>query len=67
MHVVIVGGGNTGSYLAKMLLESPRSTAERESPQREGQHTVRIIESRQALLEKLAKELPSEVVLSGDG
>jgi trk system potassium uptake protein TrkA len=53
MHVVIVGGGNTGSYLAKMLIE--------------GQHTVRIIEERPVILEKLLKELPPEVVLAGDG
>jgi trk system potassium uptake protein len=53
MYVIIVGGGNTGSYLAKILLE--------------GKHTVRIIESRQALLEKLHAELPAEVVVHGDG
>lgn len=53
MHVVIVGGGNTGSYLAKMLLK--------------GGHSVRIIEERPAILEKLRKELPVEVVLTGDG
>jgi len=53
MHVVIVGGGNTGSYLAKMLHDA--------------QHSVRIIEARPALLEKLNKELPAEVVLAGDG
>ncbi|GAB4493394.1 MAG: NAD-binding protein [Anaerolineales bacterium] len=53
MHVVIVGGGNTGSYLAKMLIE--------------GRHSVYIIEERPAILEKLYKELPPEVVLAGDG
>lgn len=53
MHVVIVGGGNTGSYLAKMLIE--------------GGHSVRIIEERPFILEKLRKELPAEVVLAGDG
>jgi trk system potassium uptake protein len=53
MHVVIVGGGNTGSYLAKMLLEN--------------EHVVRIIEERPALLEKLILELPAEVVIPGDG
>ncbi|MEJ5226000.1 MAG: NAD(P)-binding protein, partial [Anaerolineales bacterium] len=53
MHVVIVGGGNTGSYLAKMLIE--------------GKHTVRIIEERPALLEKLYVELPHECIIAGDG
>lgn len=53
MHVVIVGGGNTGSYLAKMLIE--------------GHHTVRIIEERPTLLEKLYNELPGECIIPGDG
>ncbi len=53
MYAVIVGGGNTGSHLAKMLLE--------------GQHTVRIVEERPNLLEKLATELPTGVVVAGDG
>lgn len=53
MHVVIVGGGNTGSYLAKILLE--------------GQHSVYIIEERPFILEKLRNELPHKVVLAGDG
>ncbi len=34
MFVIIVGGGNTGSYLAKLLLE--------------GGHTVKVIEERPA-------------------
>jgi len=53
MYVIIVGGGNTGSHLAKILLE--------------GNHKVRIIEERPALLEKLASELPAEVIVAGDG
>jgi trk system potassium uptake protein len=53
MYVIIVGGGNTGSHLAQILLS-------------EG-HTVRIIEERPALLEKLKTELPAEAVISGDG
>ncbi len=53
MFVVIVGGGNIGSHLANMLLD--------------GGHTVKVIEERQSLLEKLPKELPPEVIVAGDG
>ena len=53
MYVIIVGGGNTGSHLAKILLD--------------GQHTVRVIEERPTLLEKLSTELPSEIIITGDG
>jgi trk system potassium uptake protein TrkA len=53
MYVIIVGGGNTGSYLAQILLE--------------GKHTVRMIESRPNLLEKLHSEIPAEIVIHGDG
>ena len=53
MYVIIVGGGNTGSHLAKILLD--------------GKHTVKIIEERGPLLEKLAKELPANSIIAGDG
>jgi trk system potassium uptake protein TrkA len=53
MYVIIVGGGNTGSHLAKILLE--------------GNHTVKIIEERPALLEKLHSELPKDSIIAGDG
>jgi len=53
MFVIIVGGGNTGSYLAGLLLE--------------GGHKVRIIEARPQLLEKLKHELPHEIIVAGDG
>lgn len=53
MYVIIVGGGNTGSHLAQILLSE--------------NHTVRIIEERPALLEKLRTELPAETVIAGDG
>ena len=53
MFVIIVGGGNIGSHLAKMLLE--------------GGHTVKVIDERPILLEKLPKELPAEVIIAGDG
>jgi trk system potassium uptake protein TrkA len=53
MFVIIVGGGNIGSHLAKMLLE--------------GGHTVKVIDERAVVLEKLPRELPPEVIVSGDG
>lgn len=53
MFVIIVGGGNIGSHLAKMLLE--------------GGHTVKVIDQRPAPLEKLPKELPVDVIIAGDG
>ena len=53
MFVIVVGGGNTGSQLTKFLLEA--------------RHTVRVIDERPAVLEKLAVELPQEVVINGDG
>jgi trk system potassium uptake protein TrkA len=53
MFVVIVGGGNTGSYLAKLLLE--------------GGHSVKVIEERPAVLEKIKGEIPAEFIITGDG
>jgi len=53
MYVIIVGGGNTGSSLAKLLLESG--------------HQVRLIEERANLLEKLVDEIPEELIVGGDG
>lgn len=53
MNVIIVGGGKTGSQLAAKLLE--------------GGHSVKLIEDRQPILERLLQELPAEVVLPGDG
>lgn len=53
MYVIVVGGGNTGSQLTKLLLE-------------EG-HTIRVIDERPAVLEKLALELPQEIIVNGDG
>lgn len=53
MFVIVVGGGNTGSQLAKFLLEAG--------------HTVRVIDDRPNVLEKLAGELPQEIIINGDG
>ncbi|CAG1006480.1 Trk system potassium uptake protein TrkA [Anaerolineales bacterium] len=53
MYVIVVGGGNTGSQLAKFLLDA--------------KHKVCVIEERPAVLEKLAAELPQECILTGDG
>jgi trk system potassium uptake protein TrkA len=53
MFVIVVGGGNTGSQLAKFLLEAG--------------HMVRVVDERPAVLEKLATEIPQEIILNGDG
>ena len=53
MFVIIVGGGNTGSYLAKLLVDAG--------------HKVRVIEERPNLLDKLRTELPDDVIVQGDG
>jgi trk system potassium uptake protein len=53
MFVIVVGGGNTGSQLAKFLLEAG--------------HSVRVIEERPAVLEKLEKEIPADSIINGDG
>jgi trk system potassium uptake protein TrkA len=53
MFVIVVGGGNTGSQLAKFLIEAG--------------HTVRVIDERPNVLEKLATEIPQEVIINGDG
>ena len=53
MNVIVVGGGNTGSHLAKILISAS--------------HTVRVIEERPAILEKLGQELSPESIIIGDG
>ena len=53
MNVIVVGGGNTGSYLTKLLLET-------------GQRVV-VVEERSSVLEKLKLELPLESIIEGDG
>ena len=53
MKVMIVGGGRTGSHLARLLHEQ--------------QHDVRLIEHRTETLASLHRELPTEVVFEGEG
>jgi trk system potassium uptake protein TrkA len=54
MYVVISGGGKVGSYLAHNLVKKG--------------HGVAVIEKRSEVLEKLAEELPTKVLLiEGDG
>lgn len=53
MFAIVVGGGNTGSQLAKFLLDA--------------RHTVRVIEERPTVLEKLGDEIPQECIVNGDG
>ncbi len=53
MFVIIVGGGNTGSYLAKLLLDRG--------------HSIKVIEERPAVLEKIKVEIPLDSIVAGDG
>jgi len=53
MFVLIVGGGRTGSQLAEVLLQE--------------NHTIKLIEDRPEILERLYRELPEGVVIAGDG
>jgi trk/ktr system potassium uptake protein len=53
MFVIIVGGGNTGSYLTNLLLEAG--------------HSVKVIEERPGVLEKMKNEIPTDVIIAGDG
>ena len=52
MFVVIAGGGRTGAQLARYLLD-------------EG-HQVHLIEDRKEVLARIHKELPTEVIFSGN-
>lgn len=52
MKVVIVGGGQVGTYLASLLLSNG--------------HDIRLIEHREKNYNKLMKELPSEILINGN-
>lgn len=51
MFVIIVGGGNTGTQLAQLLLNQG--------------HTIHIVEERPQVLARLHRELPTEVIFEG--
>jgi len=53
MFIIIVGGGKTGSHLARQLLA-------------EG-HKIKLIEWRPEIIERLMQELPEGVLVVGDG
>jgi len=53
MHVMIVGGGKVGTYLARILLADG--------------HTVKVIEGTREEFERAAHELPAGVVVFGNG
>jgi trk system potassium uptake protein TrkA len=53
MKVIIIGGGQVGSYLASLLLSNG--------------HDIRVIENRENIFSKLEKELPKEVLIFGSG
>jgi len=53
MLVIIVGGGKTGSYLARLLLDAG--------------HQVKVIEDRTMVFERLKEELPVDTLVCGDG
>ena len=53
MNIIIVGGGKTGAYLASLL--GSRGD------------TVKVIESRKAVAERLEQKLPAGTVLRGVG
>ena len=52
MFVLIYGGGRVGSHLATLLLELG--------------HRVRLLEDREDVIEKLHRELPTEIIYEGD-
>ncbi len=53
MRIIIVGGGQVGSYLATLLISNG--------------HEVCVIESREKVYQKLEKELPADSIILGNG
>jgi len=53
MKVIIVGGGQVGSYLASLLLSKG--------------YEIRLIDHREKVFNKLLKEFPKEILIFGNG
>ena len=53
MRTIIVGGGQVGSYVARILIDAGRD--------------VRVVEYREKPLAGLKNELPPEAIVNGDG
>lgn len=53
MKVIIIGGGQVGSYLASLLISNG--------------HEVKVIDNREIIIHKLENELPKEAILFGNG
>lgn len=53
MKVIIVGGGQVGSYLASLLIDRG--------------HEIKIIEAKETRIEVLKKSLPENVIILGSG
>lgn len=53
MNVIIVGGGQVGAYIANILLKNNCS--------------VKVVESRDNVIEKLKKDIPLENIVFGNG
>lgn len=53
MNVMIVGGGQTGAYLASLLIERG--------------HKVKIIEHKESRITAMEKSLPKEIIIHGSG
>jgi len=53
MKVIIIGGGQVGSYLASLLLSNG--------------HDIRVIEQHEKIYDKLEKEFPNGTIILGNG
>jgi trk system potassium uptake protein TrkA len=53
MKVIIIGGGQVGSYLASLLISNG--------------HDIKVIEHRESVYNKLIKELPKDSLILGNG